>query len=286
MKSGNWIPMSKALVRELPTDRPFSKVEAAFSLQVDYDQDNQVTVAGYAKRWNWTRKKVMNFFEEIGVYIAYPENTSEKQNQQGQIRIQIRCRTGTEKEHINFINNRELPSKKSRLETDREQKRGRSGNTTKDTVIPETTFSGNPPEVPLSDSEPPEPANLPPLQLVNPGFSPGFIEIHWKRWLRLKKGGKYRNAEAESIALETLYDLSEGNETVAANALKTAIAGHGQSFLWCFKQKNHQPQQPHETDQHPQNRHNEGEQQFGADNIRWLELHARTNSPEIGQELP
>ncbi|MBM3161885.1 MAG: hypothetical protein FJZ79_00810, partial [Chlorobi bacterium] len=106
--------MSKALLRELPTDRPFSKVEAAFSLQVDFDQDNPVTVAGYAKRWSWTRKKVMNFFEEIGVYIAYPENTANKQNQKGQIRIQMQRRTGTDKEQINFINNRELPSKKNR----------------------------------------------------------------------------------------------------------------------------------------------------------------------------
>jgi hypothetical protein len=54
MKSGNLVPISKALVRELPTDRTFSKVEAAFSLQVDFDQDNLVTVAGYSKRWNWT----------------------------------------------------------------------------------------------------------------------------------------------------------------------------------------------------------------------------------------
>jgi hypothetical protein len=283
MKSGNWIPLSKALVRELPTDRPFSKVEAAFSLQVDYDQDNPVTVAGYAKRWNWTRKKVMNFLEEIGVYIAYPQNTTEKQNQKGQIRIQKQRRTGTEKEQINFINNRELPPKKNRCGTDQEQKRGRSGNTTTDTGIPDTSFSGNPPEVPLSGSAPDDP---PPMQLVNPGFSSRFIDTHWKRWLRLKKGGKYRNAEAESIALETLFNLCEANEAVAAEALKTAIAGHGQSFLWCFRPKNHQPQQNHETDQHGQIRPHESGQQFGADNLRWLERHARTSCPEIGQEFP
>jgi hypothetical protein len=103
MKSGNWIPLSKALLRELPTDRPFSKVEAAFSLQVDYDQDNPVTVAGYAKRWNWTRKKVMNFFDEIGVYIAYPQNTAEKQNQKGTDTdtdtAQNRHRQGTDQLH-------------------------------------------------------------------------------------------------------------------------------------------------------------------------------------------
>lgn len=85
--------MSKAFVKELPTDRPFSKVEAAFSLQVDFDKGNAVTVAGYAKRWNWSRKKVTTFLEEIGVTIEYPENTAKKQNQQGQIRVQIQNRS-------------------------------------------------------------------------------------------------------------------------------------------------------------------------------------------------
>jgi len=258
-------------------------VEAAFSLQVDFDQDNPVTVAGYAKRWNWSRKKVMKFLDEMGVSISYPESTSTKQNQKGQIRVQIRNRSRSGREQINFINNCELPSKKSRHGTDKEQKRDRSGNTTTETSIPDTSYSGNPPEVPLSDNEPPE---SPPVQLVNPGFSATFLKTYWKRWLRLKKGGQYKNAEAESIALETLFDLSEGNETVAANALKTAIAGHGQSFLWCFKPRNHQPQQPHETDQHRQNRAQESSEHFGADNLRWLEVHARTNRPEIGQEFP
>jgi len=282
MKSGNWVPISKALVRELPTDRTFSKVEAAFSLQVDFDQDNPVTVAGYAKRWNWTRKKVMSFLDEIGVFIAYPENTSEKQNQKGQIRIQMQRRNGADREQINFINNHDLPSKKSRYGADKNQNRDRSGNTTTDTEIPETSCSGKPPEVPLDRNQSVE---SPPEQLSNPGFSSTFIETHWKRWIRLKKGRKYRNTEAESIALEMLFDLAEGDENVAANALKTAIAGHGQSFLWCFKPKNHQPKPPHETDQHRQNRTVESGQQFGADNLRWLELHARTNRTEIGQEF-
>jgi hypothetical protein len=36
-----------------------SAVEATFSLQVDFDKGNAITVAGYAKRWNWGRKTVM-----------------------------------------------------------------------------------------------------------------------------------------------------------------------------------------------------------------------------------
>ena len=282
MRSGNWIPMSKSLIRDLPADRPFSKVEAAFSLQVDFDKNNPVTVAGYAKRWNWTRKKVMSFLAEIGVYIEYPENTSEKQNQKGQIRIQIRNRSRADKEQINFINNHELLPNKYRSGAQEEQKRNRSGNTTKDTVIPDTSFSENPPVVPLDCDDSTVSS---PVELVNPGFSSEFIESQWKRWIRLKKGGGYKNAEAESIALEKLFELSDGNETTAAEALKTAIAGHGQSFLWCFGSKNLQPSSHHETNLHRQNSPDESGQQFGSDNLRWLELHARTDPPEIGKEF-
>jgi len=65
MKYGNWIPLSKALVKELPTNRPFSKYEAAYSIQVDFDNNHWVSVAGYAKRWGWSRKKVMTFLKDI-----------------------------------------------------------------------------------------------------------------------------------------------------------------------------------------------------------------------------
>ena len=87
------------------------------------------------------------------------------------------------------------------------------------------------------------------------------------------------------VALEALFELSKGDETIAAQALKTAIAGHGQSFLWCFNQKNHQLTLPHVANQHHQNSPQESGLQFGADNLRWLELHARTEREEIGPEL-
>ena len=290
MKFGNWIPMSKAFVKELPTDRPFSKVEAAFSLQVDFDKGNAVTVAGYAKRWNWSRKKVSTFLEEIGISIEYPENTAKKQNQQGQIRVQIQNRSRSDRDQIKFINNSELPLNKNRTGTEKEQIGNRSSDTTKDTVIPDTGSFRNPPVVPLNGNEngtrnrsAASTISSPPL--INPGFSQEFIAEHWNRWLRLKKGGNYKNAEAESIALEALFELSEGDETIAAQALKTAIAGHGQSFLWCFNQKNHQLTSPHVANQHHQNSPQESGLQFGADNLRWLELHARTEREEIGPEL-
>ena len=50
MKDGNWIAIDKNLAKHFP-DRPFSKIEAGFSLTLDYDNNNLVTVAGYAKLW-------------------------------------------------------------------------------------------------------------------------------------------------------------------------------------------------------------------------------------------
>jgi len=87
VRGGGWIPISKALVRDLPRDRPFTRLEAMFSLTLDYDKQNLVTVRGYAVLWQWSRGKVERFLEEIGVAIGYPEETRKKQNQGGPLVI-------------------------------------------------------------------------------------------------------------------------------------------------------------------------------------------------------
>ncbi|NTW60787.1 MAG: hypothetical protein HGA43_16675, partial [Nitrospirae bacterium] len=48
---GVWVPISKALAADLPRGRAFSRIEAVFSLQLDYDRGESVTVAGMAARW-------------------------------------------------------------------------------------------------------------------------------------------------------------------------------------------------------------------------------------------
>ena len=70
MKYGNWIPLSKALVEFLPKDRPYTKLEAAFSLQYDYDMHRTVTLRGYAILWGWSRSKVRKFLNDMGVSVA------------------------------------------------------------------------------------------------------------------------------------------------------------------------------------------------------------------------
>lgn len=42
----HWVPISKALAAELPSGRPFTRLEAMFSLSIDYDQGTPVTVKG------------------------------------------------------------------------------------------------------------------------------------------------------------------------------------------------------------------------------------------------
>jgi hypothetical protein len=127
-----WIPISKTLARELPKDRPFTRLEAMFSLTLDYDQGNEVTVLGFAELWRWSRGKVERFLEEIGVKIEYPEYTGQKQNQRGQIMIQIPSRKRAENGQIKFIDSRWLSNDADRKRTDTEQKTSRSQSTTID----------------------------------------------------------------------------------------------------------------------------------------------------------
>ena len=89
MRLGGWVPISKDFLKELPKDRPYTTLEAAFSLQVDYDKGRDVSIKGCSEQWQWSRKRVRNFLNRMGIEIIYPENTKIKQNQRGQIGLQI-----------------------------------------------------------------------------------------------------------------------------------------------------------------------------------------------------
>lgn len=256
MKHGNWVPVSKALTKELPYDRPYSKVEAAFSLQVDFDNDRQVSIAGYAKQWGWSRKRVGTFFKELGITIHYANSTAIQQNQKGQIGIQIGSRSGADREQISFINNKDLQGSGRRSGTDKAQMRSRWGSTTIETDTDTKTETEN-------------------VRV----FSASFMKEHWERWTRLKKGGPYRSPEIESIALEELHILSLGDEAIAANGLRAAIAAQAQSFSWCFKSLDNRQPASHDRNVQHTGSSSESDEHFGADNIRWLELHARPSRP-------
>lgn len=101
--------MSKALVKDLPCDRPFTRLEAMFSLTCDYDLENQVSVCGYSKLWGWSEGRVKRFLEEVGARIEYPENTRNRQNQRGGIALVITEGSQRDRRGIRFIDSRWLP---------------------------------------------------------------------------------------------------------------------------------------------------------------------------------
>lgn len=133
MQDGNWIPISKAFAAHLPKDRPYTKLEAAFSLQKKYDEGEAVTTAGLAALWRWSRVKVMTFIKELKITIEYPEDTKNIQRQRGFLVTekktetrQITDRNKTETRQIKFIDSKWLPTEKDRNETDNRQKQDRS----------------------------------------------------------------------------------------------------------------------------------------------------------------
>lgn len=131
MRFGNWVPMDKRLAVCRPVGRPYSRLEAAFSLQLDYDNDRTVTIAGYADLWSWSRGKVTRFLKDIGVEIHYPESTKAKQRQRGQIVIQKSSRSRAENGQIRFIDSKDLRDNTNRKRTEDEQKTDRSQSTTR-----------------------------------------------------------------------------------------------------------------------------------------------------------
>ncbi len=69
MKLGNWVPMSKGFAYALPSNRPFTDLEAMYSMQMDADNQKPFTVLGAANRWQWSRGKVGRFVKKMGAEI-------------------------------------------------------------------------------------------------------------------------------------------------------------------------------------------------------------------------
>lgn len=145
MKLGNWIPISKEALLYLPKDRAFTDLEALVSLQVDYDQGSEVSVNGCASLWWWSRGKVRRFFDRVGVEILYPENTQKKQNQNGQIVLQIADRSKRKSGQIRLIDSKWSAVEADRSESGGEQKADRSQYTT---IDPNPKPKKKPPKIP------------------------------------------------------------------------------------------------------------------------------------------
>jgi hypothetical protein len=119
-----WVPMAKDLAKLLPVNRSFTEIEAMYSLQLDHNNGNGVTVPGLAKRWGWTRKKVRCFLPRVGIKISYPEDTAKIQNQKGFITtLNEGPDQGPDKGQMSFIDFNKLKGTKGLT-------RARSGATT------------------------------------------------------------------------------------------------------------------------------------------------------------
>ena len=134
MKNGNWIPISKNFINDLPKDRPYTKLEAAYCLQLDYDNNNKVTVSGYSDLWQWSRKKVYLFLDQMGIEITYPEITKKIKNQRGHIGLHKRDIKGTYKGHIRLIDFSTLQTEKNIKGTYKGHKGDIKGSTTIDPI--------------------------------------------------------------------------------------------------------------------------------------------------------
>ena len=132
MRAGNWTPLDRRLVCFLPKDRPFTELEAAFSVSLDYDGGNEVTVLGYAAQWGWSPGKVRRWFHAVGAGIIRSTSTKDLRNQRGHIVIYKPNIPRINNGHINLIDSRWLADDVDIKQPYSEQKTDITQVTTKD----------------------------------------------------------------------------------------------------------------------------------------------------------
>ena len=57
-------------------DSPYTKLEAMFSYTKDIDNNNNYSINGYAKLWQWSRNKVRKFLKEVRTPEGHLKDTS------------------------------------------------------------------------------------------------------------------------------------------------------------------------------------------------------------------
>jgi hypothetical protein len=115
-----WVPMAKDMAKAFPVDRPFTEIEAMFSLQLDHNNRREVSITGYSKVWGWSTKRVRNFLRKAGILISYPLDTSKVQRQTGRLTpLKEGTDQRTDKELMTFIDFKNLEGKGNRKGTDK-----------------------------------------------------------------------------------------------------------------------------------------------------------------------
>ncbi len=132
---GNWVAIDKKMVKHLPIDRPYTELEAVFSLSIDMDNKNPVSLSGYAKLWGWSRNKVRKFISDLDLEIMEPKTKEEIRMQKGILKGhpkgQPKDTLDTKKGQPRFIFNRCLYGSKN----NHDEEKGQPKDTPKDTTI-------------------------------------------------------------------------------------------------------------------------------------------------------
>lgn len=201
------MPIHKALKVVLPLDRPYTELEAMFSVAIDYDQGQAATIAGYAALWGWSRGKVQRFMDRVGITIVYPQETAKTQNQRGQIAVQKPDRNRAETGQIKFIDSKWLSEEAGRKRADNEQKASRSQSTTKK----------------------PEPEPNPNPKISPPDWVPLTA---WNAFLESRaKNGKVPTKHAVQLLIGKLYEFRCAGYDVAAILNNSTMNGWTGLFL-------------------------------------------------------
>lgn len=119
MQEDWWNPIPAIVLRQLLAEfaaqqRPWPEAAAYLSVQCDYRKKKKVSISGYSALWGWSRGKVERYLGRIGIAIQYPEDTTKRQNQRGQITIRSR----TDDEQIIIIDFDKLSEQKNRSRAD------------------------------------------------------------------------------------------------------------------------------------------------------------------------
>ena len=130
MAKQQFVGLGLGCVCLFPKDRPYTEFEALGCLAIDYLRGNAVTVAGYANLWQWSCGRVKRFLNRAGLEIVYPEDTAKKQNQRGQISVQITNRSPEKNGQMLFYDFRNIACEANRSQEKNEQITNRSANTT------------------------------------------------------------------------------------------------------------------------------------------------------------
>ncbi len=129
MNNGNWVPIDKSLTKFLPFDREYSKIEAAYSLQIDFNNHSKASVSGYSKLWGWSRKRVRTFIKMMGADVIYPDGKMSPGG--GQVGLQVSDKLGTSSAQARLIDFNDLRVQRDKQGTSRGQVGDKQGNTTK-----------------------------------------------------------------------------------------------------------------------------------------------------------